>query len=285
LGNYSELLEPSLLLTRLEDSDWRVVDCRFDLMNPSAGRKAYLDSHIPGAVYADLDHDLAAPVTPHTGRHPLPEPDVLAARFAAFGIDSKTQVVVYDDSSGAMAARAWWLLRWLGHKRVALLNRGFAHWQSLDLPLESGPVAVAPRAFSAAPRPDVVVGTVEVAAAVGAIADLLLVDARDPARFRGEVEPIDAVAGHIPGAVNLPFSASLDSGGGFKSAAELSRLWAKVLGDDREVAWTAMCGSGVTACHLAFSALLAGYAEPRLYAGSWSEWIRDPRRPIATGAL
>ena len=269
--------------SRLTDDTLRIIDCRFDLMDPAAGRESYLNGHIPGAVYADLDADLAAPVQATTGRHPLPEIAVASETFRRLGINRETNIVVYDSAGGAMAARAWWMLRWLGHERVRVLDGGLPCWQAANRPMEEGEVYVEPGDFIAAPGNERVVTTEEVVAGLEQGGGLLLVDARDAARFRGEVEPIDSVAGHIPGTRNLPFTAALNADGTFRREEDLEALWEEILGESRDVAWAAMCGSGVTACHLAISALLAGYREPGMYVGSWSEWIRDPDRPVEAG--
>ena len=283
MSSPSNIISAEQLAAKLDDRDTRVVDCRFDLGDPDAGRQAYEAGHIRGAVFADLDSDLAGPIRPDTGRHPLPEPASLAAALGRLGIGSETDVVVYDAGPGALAARAWWLLRWLGHGRVRLLDGGFEQWSAEERPVSAGEERVGRRDFLGAPRDDMVVTTAELARNTDAIVDMNLLDARDEARFRGELEPIDPVAGHIPGAGNFPFSKSLDKNGRWKTSADLRRLWQKALGDDRKTPWVAMCGSGVTACHIAISALEAGYREPRLYVGSWSEWIRDPGRSIASG--
>lgn len=273
------------LESRIGDSGVRVVDCRFELMKPDAGRAEYLAGHIPGAVYADLDKDLAAPVAAGTGRHPLPEPDTLARTFGQFGISRDTHVVVYDEVSGALAARAWWLLRWLGHESVRLLEGGIESWRARQLPIEQGGVDVMPQVFAAAPRDEMVLRSQEIVDAGADCSSLRLLDARDEARFRGDSEPIDVVAGHIPGALNLPFSSAQNSDGSWKTREELTEILSHRLGNDRHAPWSVMCGSGVTACHLVISGLLAGLNEPRLYVGSWSEWITDTGRPIATGGL
>ena len=272
------------LASRLTDDTLRIIDCRFDLMDPAAGRDSYLAGHIPGSVYADLDADFAALVGPTTGRHPLPEIDVATETFRRLGVSHETDVVVYDSAGGAMAARAWWMMRWLGHDRVRILDGGLPCWQAANWPLEDGEVSAEPGKFQAAPRDECVVTIEEVVAGLEAGGDLLLVDARDAARFRGELEPIDTVAGHIPGTLNLPFTEALNEDGTFRPEEELEALWEGILGESKDVAWAAMCGSGVTACHLAISALLAGYREPGVYVGSWSEWIRNPDRPVETGS-
>ena len=269
-------------LDKLPDSDnICIVDCRFDLADPAAGRRSYDSAHIPGAVFLDLNKDLASVQTASSGRHPLPDSAILEQTLGRLGIDNETRVVVYDANNGAMAARAWWMLRWLGHDNVCLLDGGLARWsQRFALSAVQSPVR--PRTFKAQERPEMLITSAEIVAADD-VAALNLIDARDAARFRGEHEPIDPVAGHIPGARNLPFVESLTADGVWKSALELEALWTDCLGQNKATPWVAMCGSGVTACHLAISALQAGYQQPRLYVGSWSEWIADSSRPIAVG--
>jgi thiosulfate/3-mercaptopyruvate sulfurtransferase len=278
----TDLMSTEQLHSRINDSDLRILDCRFVLSQPEVGREAYLQGHIPGAVFADLDKDLAGPVTAGSGRHPLPQPADLALTFGRLGISAETEVVVYDESNGGLAARAWWLLRWLGHEQVTLLEGGISRWLALGLPLDSGDVTAPSRDFSGSARNEYIVETDEIVAHATGNNPVTLVDARDAARYAGEVEPIDKVAGHIPGSVNFPFQQSLNTDGTWKPAIELQELWASVLGSAKTEPINVMCGSGVTACHLIISARLAGLAEPRLYVGSWSEWIENPDRPIAT---
>jgi thiosulfate/3-mercaptopyruvate sulfurtransferase len=280
----SILIVAEILEKHLHDPGWVLVDCRFDLGDRDAGRRAYEAGHIPGSVYLDLDRDLAGPVGPDTGRHPLPDAGRLAARLGELGIGNDCTVVVYDDANGAIAARAWWIVRWLGHDSVRLLDGGFARWRSLGLPLESRSTRRAPRAFQVAPRPERVISTDEVAAMLGTAAELNLLDARDRERFRGNREPIDPVAGHIPGTRNLPFADFVNADGTWRSLGERKQRLLEALDGDPGADWCVMCGSGVTACHLAITGVEAGLREPRLYVGSWSEWIRDERRPVATGA-
>jgi len=277
------LIDAEQLQMRIDDKDLRILDCRFDLAQPDAGRDVFLAGHIPGAVYADLDKDLAGSVCAGSGRHPLPEATELERTFGRLGISSGTQVVVYDAGSGAFAARAWWLLRWLGHEQVRLLEGGIGRWQELGLPLQEGNVSVAAKPFSGTARSELVVEIDEILMHAAGVKLLTLVDAREEARYAGEVEPIDKVAGHIPGAVNLPFQHSLNENGSWKTSAELRQLWARALGGSETEDINVMCGSGVTACHLIISARLAGLPEPRLYVGSWSGWIEDSARPVATG--
>ena len=275
------LIDAAELEAGLGEPGWVAVDCRFDLGDPQAGRAAYLEEHIPGAIYLDLDRDLAGPVLRNSGRHPLPDAETFARTLGNAGIGNETHVVVYDGGNGAVAARAWWLLHWLGHDRVRLLNGGLACWKSRGLALESGSSQRTPVAFLGNPRPELVVSTEELAADVGAIPGLNLLDARDSARFRGEIEPLDPVAGHIPGAKSVPFADFVAADGTWLSLEKRAQLLLEALDGRREADWCVMCGSGVTACHLAISGLEAGLPEPRVYIGSWSEWIRDAGRPIA----
>jgi len=279
----SNLITTQELERRLGSDDVRIVDCRFDLGDVQAGQRAYEAGHIPGAVFADLDVDLAAPIQAGTGRHPLPDVAAFAATLGRLGIDDRIEVVVYDGGPGSLAARAWWMLRWLGHERVRLLDGGFQEWTTKELPVVADAEHAEHRHFYPHPREGMVVTTAELSGDIENITMLNLIDARDTERFRGEIEPIDTVAGHIPGSRNLPFPLSLDETGCWKSRTELESMWSGVLGEARDTEWIAMCGSGVTACHLAISAMEAGFREPRLYVGSWSEWIRDSVRPVACG--
>ncbi len=276
----SQLISAEALNEVLGSEGIRIIDCRFDLGDPDAGRRSYDAQHIPGAVFADLDRDLASAPSATSGRHPLPDAAGLASTLGALGIGNDTEVVVYDAGNGAIAARAWWLLRWLGHDKVRLLDGGLASW-SISHALSSDVVAHDARRFRVKLRNETVITTDEVVAAGEDVASLNLLDARDRARFIGEVEPIDTVAGHVPGARNLPLTDSLTPDGLWKTRVELVGLWRSHFGQDTQMPWVAMCGSGVTACHLALSAMEAGYREPRVYVGSWSEWIADTARPVA----
>ena len=264
-----------------------LLDCRFDLNDPGAGRRAYAAGHIPGARYADLNQDLSSPVTPASGRHPLPEPQALAGFFAACGIGDQTQVIAYDEANGSFAARAWWLLNWLGHADVAVLDGGFKAWAAAGAPLEAGdpPPARgdATPTFTVRLRPQTVLTAADVQRALQD-KQRLLVDARAAERFAGTVEPLDRVAGHVPGAVNHPFTANLREDGRFLPAGELRRRWLTRLSGTEPSDAILMCGSGVTACHNILAMTWAGLPGGKLFAGSWSEWIRDPERPVARGA-
>ena len=282
---HTTLVDCALLASRLDAPDWRVFDCRFDLAATQRGEQAHRQSHLPGAFYAHLDRDLSGPVTPDTGRHPLPSPQTLCRWLGEHGVSGDTQVVVYDDTGGTMAVRLWWLLRWLGHHRVAVLDGGWQAWNAAGLPLETTPPrSVEPLVFEAAADWQQVVSTATIEQQLqhGGHA-LLLMDARTRERFRGDLEPIDPVAGHIPHAVNLPLQDNLDPDGRFKPAVALRAMYSAMLDGRPASAVAAMCGSGVTACHNLLAMEIAGLPGGRLYAGSWSEWIRDPARPVAGG--
>lgn len=259
-----------------------VVDCRYNLLDPPAGKAAYDRSHLPGARYAHLDDDLARRPRHGEGRHPLPEPEAFVATLGRWGIRATDTVVAYDEGSGAIAARLWWLLRWLGHQASFVLDGGFAAWQAAGLPLEQveprwQPRRYEPRRRDAAP----VVATSELASRIAGGA--LVLDARAAPRYRGEQEPIDPVAGHVPGAHNWPFSNNVSTSGTFRLAGELRAAFLDLFGGRDATDVVAMCGSGVTACHLLLAMEVAGLPGGHLYAGSWSEWIRDPARPVARG--
>ena len=278
-----ELISVSELQHLLESDSCRVVDCRFDLFDRDKGRQEYLAGHIPGAVYADMDRDLASEVKPDTGRHPLPEVGEFQSTLAKWGIGNRTRVVAYDSGNGSLAVRLWWMLRWLGHERVSVLDGGLSAWTGAGLPTETREPDYPTAEFCPSPDASMIVTTEEIAQALADGSGLCLIDARDAARFRGDKEPIDSVAGRIPGARNLPFARNLDGDGKWRSPAELAALWKEVVSDEQGSDVTVMCGSGVTACHLILSAAQAGRAMPRLYVGSWSEWIRDENRPVARG--
>ncbi|MDE2069702.1 MAG: sulfurtransferase [Gammaproteobacteria bacterium] len=280
---YTTLVDAETLARQL-DSGWRIFDCRFELVDPFAGERAYVAGHIPGAHYLHLDRDLASAVTAASGRHPLPEPEVLAAKLAAAGVGAGTQVVAYDDAAGAFAARLWWLLRWLGHPQVAVLDGGWTQWHREGRPVSHEPPPVSARGkFQARPDDSMWLSSALVLERMRSGAGRLL-DARAAERFRGEQEPIDAVAGHVPGAVNLPYLGNISGDGRFQSAEALRRRLIAALDGAAPGETVCMCGSGVTACHNLLAMEVAGLSGGRLYAGSWSEWIRDASRPVARGS-
>jgi len=256
----------------------RVIDVRHDLLHADAGRAAWLAGHIPGAVHLHLDDDLAGPTTGHNGRHPLPDPLECALRLGAAGIGEQTHVVVYDDAGGAFAARLWWMLRWLGHDAVSVLDGGWQAWCAAGLPAHIGPEHTPGEVFVPRPRDGWIVGVSDIASGSWQV-----VDARAPERFRGEIEPIDPVAGHIPGAVNRFHRNNLDETGCFKPPAILRTEFEALLGGRPASALVSQCGSGVTACHNLLAMAVAGIDGARLYPGSWSEWCSDPQRPVARG--
>lgn len=276
---YKTLINTQSLVARLGQKDQIIFDCRFNLADPSAGEQAYQAGHIPSAFYLHLDDDLSSPIQADTGRHPLPDIKNFANKLAAYGLNRNTQVFVYDDNSGAFAGRTWWLLRWLGHEAVAVLDGGLTAWIAAGGALEQ--TQAKPKQvgnFQAQIQADYFLTT----AALSQPHPYQLIDARSAERFRGELEPIDPIAGHIPGALNRPLTDNL-SNGQFKSPETLKQEWeAKLAGKSaREIVH--MCGSGVSACHNLLAMEIAGLSGSRLYVGSWSEWIRDPKRPIATG--
>lgn len=274
---FSTLLDAGTLHTHLHDANWVVVDCRFNLADTEAGRRAYAEAHIPGAVYAHLDEDLSNPPATDNGRHPLPPPDVLRQRFGAMGIGPESQVVVYDDMNGAIASRLWWMLRYMGHEAVAVLDGGWQAWVAAGLPTRPGIEVREPVTFAGDPRQEWLVTMDEVPELP------LLVDARDGARFRGEVETLDPQAGHIPGAVNFFFERNWDGNGRYLPAKTLRAQLAEALGDTPPEQAAFHCGSGVTACVNLLALAHAGLGNGRLYVGSWSEWSRSPGKPVATG--
>ena len=276
------LVDTETLSRHLDDPRWVVVDCRFVLTDPEAGRRAYATGHIPGARYAHLNEDLSSPVTPVSGRHPLPFPNTLAEKLGRWGIDKNTQVVVYDDSFGAMAARLWWLLRWLGHEAVALLDLGYPKWVREKRPIMTDLPKIQPTPFHPTINHAMCVDADYVMQMTRA-KEGFLIDARAEERFRGEVELLDKVAGHIPGAINMPYEDNLDFTGEFMSDEALREHYQSVLGKAPPDKVVHMCGSGVTACHSVLAMEHAGLSGAKLYAGSWSEWITDPNRPVAKG--
>ena len=278
----STLVATEDLAAHLDDPKWVVLDCRFTLTDPEAGRQAYLKDHIPGAHYVHLDLDMAAPVTDTSGRHPLPDMHLLAARLSAWGVGVNKQVVVYDDSYGAMAVRLWWMLRWLGHPGAALLDGGYPKWRKEQRPLTAEPSSPGKAQFVCLAEPSQIAHVDEVLRA-SQTGDTLIIDARPDRRFSGEYEPLDPVAGHIPGSVNWPFDENLDIDGTFLPPEALRENYQTLL--HGRAPWQVIhsCGSGVTACHNLLAMEVAGLSGSRLYPGSWSEWIRDPARPVATG--
>lgn len=281
------LISAADLATRLADRNLRIVDCRFDLADPDAGRRLYGQSRLPHARYADLNRDLSdlSQMATH-GRHPLPSMTSLAASFSRLDLTRNTHVVAYDQDSGAYASRLWWLLRATGHSQVKVLNGGLAAWVRAGLPLESDPAPAYPP--SRLPERLVLPASawLDADAVARGLADgsIGVLDARGGPRFRGEVEPIDPVAGHVPGALNRPFLDNLGSDGRFKEPSQLRAEFVQLLRGRPATQVVHMCGSGVTACHNRLAMDVAGMRGSRLYPDSWSGWITDPARPVAVGA-
>ena len=278
--NFSTVISCADLAAHLHDPDWRVFDCRHQLSDVTYGEKAYAEGHLPGAFFLHLDRDLSSPMNGHNGRHPLPDIFLLASKLGAAGVDRKTQVVVYDDAGGMIAGRLWWLLRWLGHDKVALFDGGIGQWVKEGRSLTAEPASSLPVVFAVNQRDWVV--TADAVLANIARGELCLVDARAPDRFRGENETLDPVGGHIPGARNRFFRDNLAADGRFKPAAELRKEWLETLAGVPSESSVMYCGSGVSACHNLLALSLAGLDRARVYAGSWSEWCSDPDRPIQT---
>ncbi|WP_411565898.1 sulfurtransferase [Pseudomonas orientalis] len=280
----AQLISPQQLAERQTSAGLVILDCRFALEDPDYGRCSYAEGHIEGAQYADLDRHLSGPVIKGvTGRHPLPAADAFIQQLQAWGISAGTDVVLYDDGPGAYAARAWWLLAWLGKRDgVFILDGGLKAWHAAGFPLSLDAPVVEPGTFAGTPDNRLLLDAEQLQKRLGE-PDMTLIDARAQARFCGEMEPIDPIAGHIPGAQCAAFSENLGSDGRFLPAEQLRQRFAAQLQGRSAQELVAYCGSGVTACHNLFALSLAGYPLGRLYAGSWSEWITDPAREIATG--
>lgn len=279
---YTTIVSTDTVAAHLRDSAWAIVDCRFRLDDPGWGEREFGTAHIPGAAYAHLDRDLSGRKTGSNGRHPLPSPEALAAALGRLGIGPGVQVVAYDQDNGMFASRLWFLLRWLGHDQAAVLDGGLAKWNAEGRAVESGPSKATLRMFTGAPRNELVASLVEVAALSRAGSGHRLIDARAPERYRGDVETIDRVAGHIPGARNHFFKNNTRDDGTLRDAAELARLWDETLAGTAARETVVYCGSGVTACQDLLAMEHAGLRGARLYPGSWSEWSSDPARPVET---
>lgn len=264
------IVDVNQLADHLHDPAWVIVDCRFDLFDKAAGEKEYEAAHIPGAIYAHLERDLSAPVADSGlgGRHPLPSLEVMSRLFGRYGIGPDVQVVAYDETSGHYAARLWWMLRFMGHEAVAVLDGGWPAWLDAGLPVTAGRESVPARSFVGRPRWDRMVRKEDVAGGP------LLVDGRAPERYRGDIEPIDPVAGHIPGAINRPYAANWTTQGRWRPQEDLLADFLALLGDTPAEDGVFYCGSGVSACVNLVAMTYAGLPEGRLYVGSWSEWSR-----------
>ncbi|GIP60516.1 sulfurtransferase [Paenibacillus woosongensis] len=277
------LVSKKWTLARMYEPNMVIVDCRFQLGAPEAGKAAYAESHIPGAIYLDLENDLSAPIGEHGGRHPLPEPEALAKRLSRAGISNDSVVVAYDDQGGMNASRLWLLLRWLGHDQVYVMDEGFSAWQQNGYPVTTDQHVVIPSSFQPVVRGELIADVEDVRSAIGS-PGVLLVDSREAPRYLGQTEPIDAKAGHIPSAINAFWKNNLNAEGKWTSVDQRRAGLSEVidaLAAGREV--IVYCGSGVSACPNIVALHSLGYSNVRLYAGSWSDWISYEGNPVATG--
>jgi len=277
---YTTLISTATLQQQLNNPHWVIIDCRFSLADTEAGAKAYRHGHIPNARYAGLDKDLSSAISDFTGRHPLPNFALLAKKLGNWGITNTSQVVAYDDAGGAFAGRLWWLLRCMGHDKVAVLDGGLKQWQKQGLPITTTLPTIKPVTFRPYLNEAAWLNALQVQDSLARKA-ICLIDARTPERYRGEQEPIDPVAGHIPYALNRAFQLNLDSNGLFLSAEQLREQFNRLIGPTAPEQVVHYCGSGVTACHNLLAMEHAGLTGSKLYAGSWSEWIRNKNRAVA----
>ena len=280
--NYQTIISVDDLNQNINNKDWFIFDCRFLLKDPNGGLNKFNQGHIPNAQFADMDKDLASPMSKTSGRHPLPDPSQFIEKLRNWGVNNNSQIICYDDISGAFAARMWWLLNWVGHKNVAVLDGGLEKWTAQGLPLETEVTQRSPGKFSGEPNKEMWVDVNFVKQQLEQ-RNIQLLDARSSERFTAIDQKTDPVPGHVPGAVNYPFAGNLNQQGVFLSANELSKRFATVFAEYQQDQIISMCGSGVTACHNLLSMNIAGFPTPRLYVGSWSEWIKDPDRGVATG--
>ncbi len=281
---YTTLISADELLQHLGDPDWQIFDVRHDLFDQEAGIRAYRSGHIPGAQFAGIDTDLSGAKTGTNGRHPLPPRAALIERFRAWGVNNTTQIIAYDGQGGQFAARLWWLARWLGHSVVAVLDGGWPAWLAIGGAVETASATPQRGSFTETTSLVSLVGAPEVLKSL-AERNRLILDARLAERYRGEQDPIDPVAGHIPGALNRPWTQNLTPEQRFKSPEQLRAEFDSLLQTHAPELIVHQCGSGVTACHNVLAMDVAGVAGSALYAGSWSEWIADPSRPVRTGAV
>jgi thiosulfate/3-mercaptopyruvate sulfurtransferase len=278
---HSTLISTETLARHLDDPSFVIVDCRHDLADVDAGERAYRAGHLPGAIFMHLDRDLSGVKTGRNGRHPLPEIGALTATFSRAGIDANRQVVAYDQGGGVWASRLWWLLHWLGHDAAAVLDGGLDRWRSEGRPVTAAEPVSRPAKF--VPKTPAPIASADEILSHLSDDALFVLDARTSERYRGEIEPIDRIAGRIPGARNRPHSENLTAQGVFKPASQLRAEFERLLGSTPAANVVHQCGSGVTACHNALAMTIAGLPGSRLYPGSWSEWIADPLRPVARG--
>jgi thiosulfate/3-mercaptopyruvate sulfurtransferase len=277
--SYSTIISAQQLNTIISDDNVRVFDCRFSLKDSQGGLKSYQSGHLPMAQFADMDTQLSSAMTRTSGRHPLPDASVFLAQLKAWGINKDTQVIVYDDISGAFAARLWWMMRWMGHEKVAVLDGGMQQWTQQGLALNQDKVEFAAGDFSGSANMDWLVDIDTVREQLDAN-KITLIDARAADRFTGKDKNIDPVPGHIPGSNNLPFGGNLTKDGMFEASDIINQRFTKIIQDQALTNVVNMCGSGVTACHNLLAQAVAGIPPTKIFIGSWSQWIKDPSRPV-----
>ena len=280
--SYTTIISAQQLKEIINNDNVRVIDCRFSLKDPQGGLKCYQSGHLPNAQFADMDTQLSSAMTETSGRHPLPDVDVFIDQLKQWGINNDTQVIAYDDISGAFAARLWWMMRWLGHDKVAVLDGGMKQWTDAGYELTQDNVEFPKGDFMGAAKMEWLADIDSVQREI-AENKMILIDARAADRFTGKDQNTDPVPGHIPGACNLPFAGNLTKEGLFESPENIKQRYANVLQNQPLTNVTNMCGSGVTACHNLLALEIAGFAPTKIFIGSWSQWIRDPSRPVATG--
>lgn len=279
---FTSLISTKELTKHLDDSNLVIFDCRFSLADTEWGRKEYAKAHIPGAIYVHLDEDLSGEIiSGKTSRHPLPEVESFSNKLSNWGVDENVQVIIYDQKHGGIAARLWWMLRWLGHEKVAVLNGGWPAWEKDNLQSSKETSLSSPKKFTPKLRPELLVDVGFIEDNLGKD-DFVLIDSRAANRYLGKEEPIDPVAGHIPGAISAPFAENVNEDGIFLNQKKLLERFEKLLKDKSAGASIFYCGSGVTACHNLLAFYHAGLGDAKLYAGSWSGWITDPKRPVAS---
>ena len=279
---YNTIISAEELNSIINDDNVRVFDCRFSLKDPQGGLNNYLAGHLPSAQFADMDTQLSSAMTPTSGRHPLPDAEVFIQQLQAWGVNNETQVIAYDDISGAFAARLWWMMRWVGHNKVAVLNGGMQKWSDQGYSLTQDGVQFPAGNFSGQANMDWLVDIDTVRAKLDSN-EITLIDARAADRFTGKDQKTDPVPGHVPGAINLPFGGNLTKDGMMQSPEVIKERFANVIQNQPLENVTNMCGSGVTACHNMLAQAVAGMPPTKVFIGSWSQWIKDPSRPVETG--
>ena len=280
--SYQTIISAHDLNQNINNENWFVFDCRFLLKDPNGGLKKFNEGHIPGAQFADMDKDLSSPMTKTSGRHPLPDPNTFIEKLRKWGVSNNSQIICYDDMSGAFAARMWWLCHWLGHIDVAVLDGGIEKWTANNLPLETN-VQTKKTGNFVGEANDAMWVEIHFVQQQLEQGNICLLDARSAERFTAKDQKTDPVPGHIPSALNYPFAGNLNQQGVFRSEQELLQRFESIFANNHQDEIINMCGSGVTACHNALAMKIAGLSIPRLYVGSWSEWIKDQSRPIGTG--